>query len=175
MVGGADLSFCVNSTQALLPAKAPILSACLLTVDCRLSTINPMKLNPLAAELNATLERESPAVLEMLSALGRRYYYPRGILSQSAEAKAKAHRTNATSGIATEGGVPMHLPSVHQHFQGLAPKDLYPYAPVAGKEELRKKWRAKQLEENPRLRGRELGLPIVTSALTHGLSLVAEM
>ena len=111
----------------------------------------------------------------MLSGLGRRYYYPKGILSQSAEAKAKAHRTNATIGIATEGGVAMHLPSIQRHFQGIAPKDLYPYAPVAGKEELRKRWRAKQLEENPRMRGKELGLPIVTSALTHGLSLVAEL
>ena len=47
----------------------------------------------------------------MLSALGRRLYYPKGILTQSAEARQKAHRSNATIGIATEGGEPMHLPS----------------------------------------------------------------
>lgn len=134
-----------------------------------------MKLNPLAEELNATLAREAPAVLSMLSSLGRRYYFPKGILSQSAEAKARAHRANATIGIALEDGAPMHLPSVHQHFRGLEPKDLYPYAPVAGKPELRERWRRKQLDENPRMRGKTLGAPIVTSALTHGLSLAAEM
>ena len=66
-------------------------------------------LNPLARELNAELERSSPAVLAMLSPLGRRLYFPRGILSQSAEASERAHRFNATIGIATEGDGPMHL------------------------------------------------------------------
>jgi aspartate/methionine/tyrosine aminotransferase len=134
-----------------------------------------MKLNPLAEELNGLLEREGPEVLSMLSALGRRYYFPKGILSQSAEAKAKAHRANATIGIALENGAPMHLPTIQRHFQGLEPKDLYPYAPVAGKPELRERWQKKQLAENPRMRGKAVGLPIVTSALTHGLSLVAEL
>jgi len=134
-----------------------------------------MKLSPLAEELNRTLEREAPAVLEMLSPLGRRYYFPKGILSQSAEAKAKAHRFDATVGIATENGTAMHLPAIQKHFQGLQPKDLYPYAPVSGKPELKEKWRAKQLAENPRMRGKPLGSAVVTSALTHGISLVAEL
>ncbi len=134
-----------------------------------------MKINPLAEELNATLEREAPAVLDMLSALGRRLYFPKGIISQTAEAKIKAKRFNATIGIALENGTAMHLPSLHKHFQGLEPKDLYPYAPVSGKPELRKRWQAKQLEENPRLQGKNLGLPIVTNALTHGLSLASQL
>ena len=134
-----------------------------------------MKLNPLAEESNAVLEKEAPPVLEMLSALGRRLYFPKGIISQSAEAKAKAHKFNATIGIATENGAAMHLPSIHKHFQGIAPKDLYPYAPVAGRPELRERWKAKQLEENPRLRTKTIGLPIVTSALTHGLSLIGDL
>jgi aspartate/methionine/tyrosine aminotransferase len=133
-----------------------------------------MKILPLAAELNATLEAEAPAVLHMLSDLGKRYYFPRGIISQSAEAKAKAHRFNATIGIATERGGPMHLPSLQRYFQ-LDPTDLYPYAPTGGKPALREAWRKKQLAENPRMRDKAAGLPIVTAALTHGLSLASEL
>ncbi|MBI4600337.1 MAG: aminotransferase class I/II-fold pyridoxal phosphate-dependent enzyme [Planctomycetes bacterium] len=129
---------------------------------------------PLAAELNASLEKEAPAVLEMLSDLGRRLYFPKGIISQSAEAKAKAHRFNATIGIATEKGGPMHLASLQRYFQ-LEPKDLYPYAPTGGRQDLRDAWREKQLRENPRMRGKALGLPIVTAALTHGLGLASEL
>jgi hypothetical protein len=69
-------------------------------------------LNPIARELNARLEAAAPEVLAMLSPLGRRLYFPRGILTQSAEAKEKGHRFNATIGIATEGKGPMALPSV---------------------------------------------------------------
>ena len=68
--------------------------------------------NPLAAELNNAIEKAAPEVLAMLSSFGRRLYFPKGILTQSAEAKAKAHRFNATIGIATEGAGPMYLPSI---------------------------------------------------------------
>ena len=59
-------------------------------------------LNPLAARLNEELDESGPEVLAMLSAYGRRLYFPKGILSQSAEAKEKAHQFNATIGIATQ-------------------------------------------------------------------------
>ena len=133
-----------------------------------------MKILPLAAELNSTLEKEAPQVLEMLSDLGRRFYFPKGIISQSAEAKSKAHKFNATIGIATEGGGPMHLPSLQKHFH-LDPADVYPYAPTGGKPALREAWHRKQLKENPRMQGKPAGLPIVTAALTHGLGLVSEL
>ena len=68
-------------------------------------------LNPLATGLNERLASAAPEVLDMLSSLGRRLYYPKGILSQSAEAGARAHTANATIGIATENGAPMALPS----------------------------------------------------------------
>jgi aspartate/methionine/tyrosine aminotransferase len=132
-------------------------------------------LNPIARELNARLETAAPEVLAMLSPLGRRLYFPKGILSQSAEAKEKAHRFNATIGIATEGGVAMHLPSVVQHVSGIAPNDVVNYAPAPGRPTLRARWREKMLAENPSLRGKAFGLPIVTSALTHGLSLAGDL
>jgi aspartate/methionine/tyrosine aminotransferase len=132
-------------------------------------------LNPIARELNARLEAAAPEVLAMLSPLGRRLYFPRGILTQSAEAKEKGHRFNATIGIATEGGTAMSLPSVMEHIEGIGPDDAVNYAPAAGRPGLRKRWREKQLEENPSLRGKAFGLPIVTSALTHGLALVGDL
>jgi aspartate/methionine/tyrosine aminotransferase len=131
--------------------------------------------NPLARQLNETLNAEAPEVLAMLSSLGRRLYFPKGILSQSAEAKAKGHRFNATIGIATEGGEAMHLRSIQKHLSDVAPDDAYPYAPAGGRKGLRERWKEKQLEENPSMRGKQFGLPIVTSALTHGLSVVGDL
>ena len=129
---------------------------------------------PLARALNERLDKAAPEVLEMLSALGRRLYFPKGILTQSAEAKAKAHTMNATIGIATERGVAMHLPSIASHLD-LPPDEVFPYAPPAGQPALRERWRDKMLAENPSLAGRAFGLPIVTSAITHGLMLVGDL
>jgi aspartate/methionine/tyrosine aminotransferase len=135
----------------------------------------PQALNPLAAQLNARLERVAPEVLEMLSALGRRLYYPKGILTQSAEARQKAHRSNATIGIATEGGEPMHLPSIARSLVGISAADAFDYASPGGRPGLRERWREKLLAENPSLRGKSFGLPVVTSAITHGLFLVGDL
>ena len=76
------------------------------------ATENEEKLNPIARSLNEKLEAAAPEVLAMLSAYGRRLYFPKGIISQTAEAKQKASRFNATIGIATEDGGPMALPSI---------------------------------------------------------------
>jgi aspartate/methionine/tyrosine aminotransferase len=135
----------------------------------------PQALNPLAAALNARLEAAAPEVLGMLSGLGRRLYYPKGILTQSAEARQKAHRSNATIGIATEGEEPMHLPSIARSLVGISAADAFDYAPPGGRPSLRERWREKLLAENPSLRGRRFGLPIVTSAITHGLLLAGEL
>ncbi|MCG8590023.1 MAG: aminotransferase class I/II-fold pyridoxal phosphate-dependent enzyme, partial [Proteobacteria bacterium] len=132
-------------------------------------------LNPLASALNERLAEAAPSVLDVLSGLGRRLYFPKGIISQSAEAKEKGTRFNATIGIATEGGGPMHLASIQRHLGDVDPSDAYPYAPQAGRPGLRERWREKQLAENPALRGKSFGLPIVTSAITHGLSLVGDL
>lgn len=134
-----------------------------------------MSLNPLAAELNETLRQEAPSVLALLSGQGQRSYFPRGIISQSAEAKAKAKKFNATIGIALENGEPMYLPSIRELVPDLPPSSLFPYAPVLGRPELRELWKEKQVEENPSLAGKATGTPVVTSALTHGLSLISEL
>jgi len=133
------------------------------------------ELNPLARALNERLEAAAPEVAAMLSPLGRRLYFPKGILFQSAQAKERAHRVNATIGIATEKKVPMHLPSVMEHLPDVLPADAVSYAPPGGRMGLRERWRDKLLAENPSLRGKRVGLPVVTSAITHGLSLAGDL
>jgi aspartate/methionine/tyrosine aminotransferase len=132
-------------------------------------------MNPLAVELNDLLAKHNPYVPDMLSDLGKNLFFPKGILTQSAEAKEKAHKFNATIGIATEKGGPMYLQCIQDKLAAFDPKDIYPYAPPAGKPELRALWREKQLRENPSQQGKHFSNPIVTNALTHGLSIVADM
>ena len=132
-------------------------------------------MNPLAKELNEVLKKENSCIYDMLSARGKNLFFPKGILSQSAEAKVKAKKFNATIGIATENGRALYLPSIHKYLSDIDPDDVYPYAPSAGTPELRKKWKQKLIADNPSLQNKSISLPIVTSAITHGLSLAGEL
>ncbi len=131
-------------------------------------------MNPLASELNAILE--GSIALEMLSDYGKRIYFPKGIISQSAEAKERAHSYNATIGIATEGGQAMFIPTIKEKFcDALASDELFAYSPTAGELTLRKLWLTEMVKKNPSMQGKETSLPVVTSGLTHALSLVASL
>jgi aspartate/methionine/tyrosine aminotransferase len=138
-------------------------------------TQTAIPVNPLAEALNQRLEAASPEAFSMLSGLGKRLYFPKGILSQSAEAKEKGKRINATIGIATEGGSAMYLPSLHKLVSGISPADAYTYAPPSGRAGLRELWKQKLLRENPSLVGKSFGSPLVTSAITHGLALAGDL
>ncbi len=130
-------------------------------------------MNTIAQELNDVLE--GTVVYELLSKFGKRFYFPKGIVAQSAEAKKKAHRFNATVGMATTGGVPMYLESVKRQVPGLTPAEMFPYAPTPGVLELREKWRKEMDRKNPSLKGKRTSLPLVTSGLTHGISTIADL
>lgn len=133
-------------------------------------------MNPLAEQMNHNLKSSNIHVYDMLSTIGKEIYFPKeGILNQSAEAGAKATKFNATIGIATENGTAMYLNVIQETLAAYHPNDLYPYAPPAGKPALRKLWREKMLAENPSLEGKAFSHPIVTNALTHGLSIVADL
>jgi len=132
-------------------------------------------MNPLAQELNEIIQKQNPHVHAMLATLGKSLFFPKGILSQAAEAKKKANKFNATIGIATDESGPMYLPCIQQYIEKISPKDSYPYAPGAGKLPLREKWSEKLREDNPNLQGKTFSLPIVTSGLTHGLALAADL
>ncbi|TWH56208.1 aspartate/methionine/tyrosine aminotransferase [Desulfitobacterium sp. LBE] len=129
----------------------------------------------IARELNDQIRAENPHVYELLSDLGRNLYYPKGILTQTDEATEKAYRFNATIGMATEKGQPMFLPVIQETLSQYNPQDIYTYAPPAGKSKIRAVWREKLLKDNPSLQGKTMSQPIVTNALTHGLSIAADL
>jgi phosphoenolpyruvate carboxykinase (GTP) len=141
-----------------------------------LSLLKPgAQIRPLAAELNETIERENPHIYAMLSELGKRLFFPKGILSQAAEAKDKAKRFDATIGIACENGKAMFLPSIMHYFNDLTPAEALTYAPATGRPDLRKKWREGLLQKNPSLAGKKFSTPIVTAGVTHALSLIGDL
>ena len=130
-------------------------------------------MNELARELNRTLE--GTVVERLLSSFGKRFYFPKGIVAQSAEAKKHAHRLNATIGMATEQGQPMCMPSIRRLVPELEPQEIVSYAPTGGNPELRELWRQEMIEKNPALQGRRISLPFVVAGLTHGIALLADL
>lgn len=132
-------------------------------------------MNPIAEELNQIIQVGNPHIYETLSEVGKNLFFPKGILSQSAEAKEKAHRFNATIGMATEKGRTMHLPSVMSMLKGVQPEEALTYAPSFGIMPLRQTWQEEIFKKNPSLEGKEISLPVVSQAITHGLSVVSDM
>lgn len=126
--------------------------------------------NPQAQELNNILDEFNPHILKMLSSRGRGIFFPKkGILAQSAEAKGK--EINATIGIALEdNGTPLRLTCLEELIK-LNPNDVFPYAPSFGLPRLRTSWHKGIYRKNPSLSGIATSIPVVSSALTHGLSI----
>ena len=132
-------------------------------------------MNSIAKELNQIIKNGNPVFIEMLSKVGEQLFFPKGILSQSAEAKEKAHKLNATIGIATEKGHTMHFNSIMHNIKGLRPRESLTYAPSFGILELREEWQRSQLEKNPSLAGKVISLPVVTCGITHAIGVFADL
>lgn len=131
-------------------------------------------MNPIAEQLNKTLE--GTVVSRLLSQLGKRMFFPKGIVAQSAEATAKATRFNATIGMAVSQGNPIMLPSLKKLLPSLSSKEAVSYAPTGGIPGLRKAWQDQILEKNPSLGGTEsFSLPMVIPGLTSGIFQLAEL
>lgn len=128
-------------------------------------------MNPQAIELNNEISKANPVVLDLLSERGKNIFFPKkGILGQTADAKGK--RINATIGAAIEDdNSPMRFKSL-ENLVNLNPALIFPYAPSFGRPDIREKWKSLIYDKNPSLVGKNISLPIVTSALTHGLSMV---
>jgi aspartate/methionine/tyrosine aminotransferase len=132
-------------------------------------------MNPIAEQLNDVIRKANPHLFEMLSEVGRNLFFPKGILSQSAEAKEKAHKLNATIGIAKEAGRPMGFSSVMKLMGGLSPEESLTYAPSFGLPELRKLWQAAMFEKNPSLAGKSISLPVAANGITNAISVFADV
>lgn len=129
-----------------------------------------MSLDLQAQELNDAIRSTNPHVFDLLSDRGKAIFFPKlGILSQTEQAKGK--KINATIGTALEeNGTPMVLDSVLSLLT-LKSKDPFAYAPSYGRPEIRKIWKDALVTKNPSLNGKNFSNPVVSSALTHGLSM----
>jgi aspartate/methionine/tyrosine aminotransferase len=130
-------------------------------------------MHPLAKELNDTLS--GSVVDALMSDLGRRLYFPKGIVAQSAEAKKSATRMNATIGIAIRAGKPMALSSVRDLIPALDLEEIFPYAPTQGLEQFREAWKKEIEAKNPGIIGKPFSLPLVVAGLTAGVSVIADL
>lgn len=130
-------------------------------------------LNPLAQELNETLK--GSVVEALMSDMGKRMYFPNGIISQGGEAAKDAYFANGTIGMAVAEKTPIQLNSYKKIMPDLNPRETVAYEKTAGNPELRKIWKDKLLEKNPSLKDKQISLPILVPGLTAALSYVADL
>jgi aspartate/methionine/tyrosine aminotransferase len=130
-------------------------------------------MNEIATELNRALE--GTVAGRLLSDFGKRIYFPRGIIAQSAEAKSHAKTANATIGMSYHGGKPMILSALSENLPGLSSEETVIYAPTAGFEDVRTLWKEQMINKNPSLAGRQISLPVVVPGITSGIFYAAEL
>ncbi|MEN8117130.1 MAG: aminotransferase class I/II-fold pyridoxal phosphate-dependent enzyme [Bacteroidota bacterium] len=131
-------------------------------------------MNPQAEALNKVIQEKNSVIFDLLSERGKNIFFPKkGILGQTAEAKGT--KINATIGAAIEDdGTPMRLETIASKVN-MDPSLVFPYAPSFGRPDIRAKWKSMIYEKNPSLKDVELSLPVVTNALTHGISMAGYM
>ena len=130
-------------------------------------------INPLAQELNESLKNTSAE--KLFSDLGKRIYFPKGIIAQGGEAKQKAFTANGTIGTTVINGKAAILPSIQKYAPELSSRELVSYAPTAGFPEIRNAWKEKQIKKNPSLLNKTISLPVVVPGLTAGLSYIMDL
>jgi aspartate/methionine/tyrosine aminotransferase len=129
-----------------------------------------MIMNPQAEKLNQIIADCNPAVLELLSEKGKKIFFPsKGLVRQGLDASTK--KINASIGMAMEDdGSPLRLKAIDSKLH-MPPEEVFPYASSYGKSELRDIWWKIIREKNPSLKEHPITRPVVTNALTHGLSI----
>ena len=110
-----------------------------------------------------------------MSDMGRRLYFPNGIISQGGEAAKDAHFANGTIGMAVAQGTPIELDSYKKNMPSLTPRETVAYAKTAGNPDLRALWKEKIIEKNPSLKNKQFSLPILVPGLTAVLSYVSDL
>ena len=130
-------------------------------------------INPLAQELNDTLS--GSVVDALMSDMGRRLYFPNGIISQGGEAAKDAHFANGTIGMAVAGGTPIELDSYKKIMPSLKSRETVAYAKTAGNPNVRDLWKSKIIEKNPDLKDKKISSPILVPGLTAVLSYVSDI
>lgn len=130
-------------------------------------------INPLAQELNEKLK--DSVVDELISEMGKRLYFPKGIIAQGNEAAKDATFANGTIGMAVANKIPIELDTYKKNMPFLTPQETVAYSKTAGNPELRKLWKEKIIEKNPALKNKTFSLPILVPGLTAVLSYVCDL
>ena len=123
-------------------------------------------------KLNEILRGEHPAALTVMTGLGKRLYFPKGVPVQAGEAKRAGCPFNATIGeLKGEDGKALPLPSMQETIVNLSSEESFLYQAQGGRPDLRQAWSDHISGEMPQ----SYSLPVACMGLTHGLSICADL
>jgi aspartate/methionine/tyrosine aminotransferase len=107
--------------------------------------------------------------------MGRRLYFPKGIIAQGAEAKQFSTLADGTLGVAVKHKKPLVLQALREQTPGLGAAEIVSYAPTAGLPALRELWAGEMRRKNPSLEKVSVSQPVVVSGLTAGISVLCDL
>ena len=113
--------------------------------------------------------------MSFFSKLGENIILPQDVLIQSKETAAVAGAINATIGIATSNKKAMALPSINKVITEINNSEYLPYSPTPGLPKMRELWKEKILADNPSINKDFLSLPMVTTGITQGIDIAANL
>ena len=113
--------------------------------------------------------------MSFFSKLGENIILPQDVLIQSKETATVTGAINATIGIATINKKAMSLPSINKVLTELNNSEYLPYSPTPGLPKMRELWKEKILADNPSINKDFLSLPMVTTGITQGIDIAANL
>ena len=113
--------------------------------------------------------------MSFFSKLGENIILPQDVFIQSRETAAVTGAINATIGIATINKKAMSLPSINKVLTELNNSEYLPYSPTPGLPKMRELWKEKILADNPSINKDFLSLPMVTTGITQGIDIAANL
>ena len=113
--------------------------------------------------------------MSFFSKLGENIILPQDVLIQSKETATVTGAINATIGIATINKKAMSLPSINKVLTELNNSEYLPYSPTPGLPKMRELWKEKILADNPSINKDYLSLPMVTTGITQGIDIAANL
>ena len=113
--------------------------------------------------------------MSFFSKLGENIILPQDVLIQSKETAAVEGAINATIGIATSNKKAMALPSINKVITEINNSEYLPYSPTPGLPKMRELWKEKILADNPSINKDFLSLPMVTTGITQGIDIAANL
>lgn len=113
--------------------------------------------------------------MSFFSKLGENIILPQDVLIQSKETAAIPGAINATIGIATSNKKSMALPSINKVITEINNSEYLPYSPTPGLPKMRELWKEKILADNPSINKDFLSLPMVTTGITQGIDIAANL